>query len=76
LAETVALEHRRKRGQAELYLLGLLSLMDAILEVPIGVVIEDDHGMRVDGGLPFGNRPFDSARRTHGQEVLSVPLPL
>jgi c-di-GMP phosphodiesterase len=30
-----------KRGQAELYLLGLLSLMDAILEVPIGVVIEE-----------------------------------
>jgi c-di-GMP-related signal transduction protein len=29
-----------KQRQAELYLMGLLSLMDAILEVPIGVVIE------------------------------------
>jgi len=29
-----------KQRQTELYLMGLLSLMDAILEVPIGVVIE------------------------------------
>ena len=30
-----------KQGESELYLMGLLSLMDAILEVPIGVVIEE-----------------------------------
>jgi c-di-GMP-related signal transduction protein len=30
-----------KHGQSDLYLMGMLSLMDAILEVPIGVVIEE-----------------------------------
>ena len=30
-----------EHGQSELYLMGLLSLMDAILEVPMGMVIED-----------------------------------
>ena len=29
-----------KHGQSDLYLMGLLSLMDAILEVPIGVIID------------------------------------
>jgi c-di-GMP-related signal transduction protein len=31
---------RLKHNQSELYLMGLLSLMDAILEVPMGVAIE------------------------------------
>jgi c-di-GMP-related signal transduction protein len=37
-----------KHGQAELYLMGMLSLMSAILEVPIGIVLE---GLPLDGAI-------------------------
>ena len=31
---------RVKHGEADLFIMGMLSLMDAILEVPIGIIIE------------------------------------
>ena len=32
---------RIKHGHSDLFLLGMLSLMDAILELPIGIVVEE-----------------------------------
>lgn len=37
-----------KHGQADLFLLGMLSLMDAILELPIGIVVEQ---LSLDGDI-------------------------
>ena len=52
-----------KHNQAELYLMGLFSLMDAILEVPMGVAIE---------GLPLD--PVTRAQLLCGKTDKRTPL--
>ena len=52
-----------KHGESDLFLLGMLSMMDAILEVPIGVVIEklsldDDLKAQLLGGKRGGTTPL------------------
>jgi EAL and modified HD-GYP domain-containing signal transduction protein len=52
-----------KHGESDLFLLGMLSMMDAILEVPIGVVVEklpldDDIKAQLVGGKTRGTTPL------------------
>jgi EAL and modified HD-GYP domain-containing signal transduction protein len=52
-----------KHGESDLFLPGMLSMMDAILEVPIGVVVEklpldDDTKAQLVGGKTRGTTPL------------------
>ena len=49
--ELIAL--RVEHGQSDLFLMGMLSLIDAILAVPIGMVIKELSGFRRQGTTSF-----------------------